>query len=98
VSICARQSVLERYSATTSWLNELGERIADSAARMSFSRIACGASAHPTRNPGARVLEKERTQRVGGRFVEVKQAVGIVFEYQDLAGTADLEDFGPAFG
>ena len=42
----------------TSWLKELGLSTAASLARMSFSRMACGASAQPTRKPGARVFEK----------------------------------------
>ena len=36
-----------------------GQSTDASAASTSFSRIPCGATAQPTRNPGANVFEKE---------------------------------------
>ncbi len=57
MSICPRQSAVDRYSEITVCVNELGDRMAASFAKTSFSRIACGATAHPTRSPGASVLE-----------------------------------------
>ena len=90
----------------TSWLNELGLSTAASFARMSFSRMACGASAHPTRKPGARVLENVpryttpscSTDRIaaGRLVVEVEQAVRVVLEHQDVVLPRDLEDLEAA--
>ena len=41
------------------WPTMEGHRMADSEASTSFARIAWGAYAHPMRNPGANILEKE---------------------------------------
>src|SRR5690606_41778497 len=58
VSSWPRQSEVSRYSEITVWENDDGDRMAASLASTSFSRMACGASAHPTRSPGASVFEK----------------------------------------
>ena len=57
--IWPRQSCLSRYAETAIWENDGGHSVADSWASTSFSRTACGASAQPTRKPGAKVLEND---------------------------------------
>ena len=46
-----------RYSRTVSWEKLEWHSTADSAARISLSLIAAGATAQPTRTPAAKVLE-----------------------------------------
>jgi len=53
------QSCAERYAEIAICENCGGQSVADSWASTSFSRTGCGASAQPTRKPGAKVLEKD---------------------------------------
>ena len=46
-------------------VNELGDSTAASFASTSFSRMACGATAQPTRRPGASVFEKDPSRSTG---------------------------------
>jgi hypothetical protein len=55
--ICSCQGWLFRYSRTVSCAKLEWQSTADSAARISFSRMAVGATAQPTRTPAAKVLE-----------------------------------------
>ena len=54
---CSRHGWLARYSRTMSWARLEWHSTADSAASTSLSLIPGGASAQPTRSPGAIVLE-----------------------------------------
>ena len=57
--ICSSQGWVFRYSRTVSWEKLEWHSTADSAARISFSLMAVGATAQPTRRPAAMVLENE---------------------------------------